>query len=261
MKQIFFLTGIAICFTILSLEKSFAQTAFVGSAKAYTTAASVSNKLEDSLKKEFKDKNFSWPPKSVYIRSFKYDRVLEVWVQGKTTDSFRLFKAYNVCMQSGSIGPKREEGDNQVPEGFYYINEFNAKSTYHMALGLNYPNASDRVLCNGKRPGGNIYIHGSCVSVGCIAIQDAPVEEVFLIASQARTSGQEFIPVHVFPVKYDVPNSLEYLTRSLAGNQADHKDILSIKAVFDYFQKSKQLPIIMINSKGNYVINSDNTDK
>ena len=126
-----------------------------------------------------------------------------------------------------------------------------------MALGINYPNASDRFLCNPKKPGGNIYIHGDCVSVGCIAIQDAPVEEVFFIAAQAKASGQEFVPVHVFPVKYDVPNSLEYLTNSVIGLQADHNYILNIKNVFDYFQKYKKLPVILVNKKGDYVINAD----
>ena len=243
-------------FTFFATAQIVAQGTFVPAQKTYVNSNSVATALEDSIKKDFKSKNFSWPPQAVYIRSFKHDRKLELWVIAKPGDSiFSLYKTYNICMQSGSIGPKREEGDNQVPEGFYYINEFKPKSNYHMSLGLNYPNASDKFLCNGKKPGGNIYIHGSCVSVGCIAIQDAPVEEVFFIASQAKASGQEFIPVHVFPVKYDVPGSLEYLTNAATGPQADHKYILNIKSVFDYFQKNKKLPVIMINKKGDYVIN------
>ena len=158
-------------------------------------------------------------------------------------------------MQSGSIGPKRSEGDNQVPEGFYYVNEFNPRSTYHLALGLNYPNTSDKVLSDVKRPGGDIYIHGNCVSVGCIAIQDAPIEEVYTLASIARTNGQDFVPVHIYPVNYGVKKSLDFLSSSIKGKQAVNKSILNIKAVYDYFEKRKRLPVILINNKGDYMLN------
>ena len=234
---------------------SFAQNSAVEKQRIYNGTTTTFQKLEDSVKKQFVSKNLTWPPQSVYIRSFKYDRILELWVKSNSEDSFTLFKTYKVCMQSGSIGPKRSEGDNQVPEGFYYINEFNPKSNYHLALGLNYPNVSDKLLCSTKNPGGDIYIHGNCVSTGCIAIQDMPIEEVYLITSQSRSNGQDFIPVHIFPVKYDVKKSLNYLTESIKGSQVVHKYILNLKAVFDYFEKSKQLPLIMVNKKGDYVIN------
>jgi murein L,D-transpeptidase YafK len=213
------------------------------------------DKLKDTLKKEFEVKKLAWPPQNIYIRSFKYDRLLELWVKNKTDESYTLFKSYKVCMQSGSIGPKRAEGDKQVPEGFYYVNEFNANSNYHLSLGLNYPNAADKILSDAKRPGGDIYIHGKCVSTGCIAIQDNAIEEVYLIAEQAKTNGQDFIPVHIFPVKYDVPQSLNYLTETVQGSQSVLKFILSVKAVFDYFEEKKQIPVILVNKKGDYVIN------
>ncbi|MBK8610626.1 MAG: L,D-transpeptidase family protein [Chitinophagaceae bacterium] len=255
MKRTVQLYSLVFSFALLTWGNCFAQNSFVQTTKFYTNSGVSNNRLEDSLKKEFENKNLSWPPQSVYIRSFKYDRILEIWVKKNDADSFSLFKSYNVCMQSGGIGPKRSEGDNQVPEGFYYINEFNAKSNYHLALGLNYPNSSDKVLSDSKKPGGEIYIHGSCVSTGCIAIQDMPIEEVYLIASKATAGGQDFIPVHIFPVKYSVQKSLDYLTRSIKGNQANHKYTLNIKAVFDYFEKNKQLPIIMVNKNGDYLIN------
>jgi murein L,D-transpeptidase YafK len=158
-------------------------------------------------------------------------------------------------MPSGSIGPKRLEGDKQVPEGFYYINEFNSRSNYHLALGINYPNASDKVLSDANKPGGDIYIHGSCVSTGCIAIQDYPIEEVYTIASVVKSNGQDFIPVHIFPVNYGVKKSLDYLTESIKGKQAVSKSIINIKAAYDYFEKNKKLPIIIVNNKGEYILN------
>ncbi len=254
-RTLLFRLGLLCFFTIFSTGLLFSQTSVVEGKAVYAKTTSGFSRLEDSLKKEFQEKNLNWPPQAVYIRSFKYDKSMELWVKNNKEDSFSLFKTYYVCMQSGGIGPKRSEGDGQVPEGFYYINEFNPNSNYHLSLGLNYPNSSDKVLSDAKKPGGNIYIHGNCVSVGCIAIQDAPVEEVYFIASKAKSSGQDFIPVHIFPVKYDVQKSLDYLTASIKGNQVVHKYILNTKAVFDYFQKNKQLPVILINKKGDYLIN------
>lgn len=253
MKHSQCLGGILVCIAIFFANNLFAQTSFT-EPKNYSKN-SPSNKLEDSLKKQFKEKKLAWPPQSVYVRSFKHDRVLELWVKNKNVDSFTLFKTYKVCMQSGGIGPKRSEGDNQVPEGFYYINEYNSKSTYHLALGLNYPNASDKVLCDQKKPGGDIYIHGNCVSTGCIAIQDYPIEEVYTLASIAKANGQDFVPVHIYPVNYGVKKSLDYLTESIKGKSAVNKSILGIKSVYDYFQKQKKLPIIIVNKKGEYILN------
>ena len=167
-----------------------AQNAYVGIEKSSYKMSGIFSRMEDSVKKQFENQKLSWPPQALYIRSFKYDRQLEVWVKGDSKESFRLFKTYKVCMQSGTMGPKRMEGDYQVPEGFYQINEFNPNSNYHLSLGINYPNASDRILSDAERPGNSIYIHGNCVSTGCIAISDVPIEELYIIASNVRAQGQ-----------------------------------------------------------------------
>lgn len=160
-------------------------------------------------------------------------------------------------MQSGTMGPKRMEGDYQVPEGFYYINEFNPNSNYHLALGLNYPNTADKIISDSLhlRPGNNIYIHGDCVSTGCIPISDEPIEEVFLLASYVKTQGQDFISVHVFPVRYNVKKSFQYLAQATKDNQPLQQFAVTLKNAYDYFEDKKQLPVIMINRQGQYVIN------
>ncbi len=215
----------------------------------------VVGKLEDSLKRQFEKQKLAWPPQAIYLRSFKYDRQLEVWVKSTAKEGYKLFKTYKVCQQSGSTGPKRVEGDYQVPEGFYYINEFNPNSNYHLALGLNYPNASDRILADANRPGSAIYIHGNCVSTGCIPITDAPIEELYFLANNVRNQGQEFIPVHVFPVKYNVKSSKDFLDVAMKDNVGLQQFNKNIKEVFDYFEYKKELPIIMVNKKGEYVLN------
>ncbi len=242
--------GIA-CFSFVALS----QNAVNAIQKASYKVPGIINRVEDTLKKQFEKQHLTWPPEALYIRSFKYDRQLEIWVKNSNKESYKLFKTYKICMQSGTMGPKRVEGDYQIPEGFYQITDFNPNSNYHLSLGLNYPNASDRILSDPQRPGGSIYIHGNCVSTGCIAISDEPIEEVYALASNVKAKGQEFIPVHVFPVKYSVKKSMEYLNSTIKDNTYLQQFNKNIKEVYEYFEIKKQLPVIMVNKKGEYVLN------
>lgn len=253
MKKFFLhLCTIALLITVSFSLK--AQSNYVSLQAATSKVLSTYSKVEDSLRKQFESKKIAWPPQQVYVRSFKYDRQVEVWVKGNDEDPFKLFKTYRMCMQSGTLGPKRMEGDYQMPEGFYYINEFKPNSNFHLALGLNYPNASDRMLSDSHRPGGDIYIHGGCVSTGCIAISDQPIEELYVLTTHAKEQGQEFIPVHVFPVKYNVKKSFEYLAQATKENQSLQKFAISLKSAFDKFEEKKQLPLILVNKKGEYIV-------
>jgi murein L,D-transpeptidase YafK len=180
---------------------------------------------------------------------------LEVWVKDEMNDPFKLFKTYKVCVLAGTLGPKRMEGDYQVPEGFYYINEFNPKSNYYLSLGLNYPNISDMAQSDSLRPGGGIYIHGSCVSVGCIPITDEGIDELYILAALAKNQGQEYIPVHIFPIRYNVPKSVNYLSNLSKDDPALKKFAAKLEDAFDYFDKYKQLPVIMISDNGDYIVN------
>jgi murein L,D-transpeptidase YafK len=152
------------------------------------------------------------------------------------------------------MGPKRMQGDYQVPEGFYYINEFNPNSAYHLALGLNYPNASDKILSDPLRPGNGIYIHGSCVSVGCIPVNDSDIEEIYIIASAAKASGEDFIPVHIFPVRYNKKKSLEFYNNYISNNAAMEKFGSQLRAAYDQFEATKEIPIVLVDRDGDYVI-------
>jgi murein L,D-transpeptidase YafK len=234
---------------------------FADAQNSYIRASSVSLKMsgplgarESALQKEFKAKGLEWPARYVFMRSFKYDGQLEVWVKSEAKDKYKLFKTYKVCLQSGAMGPKRIQGDYQVPEGFYYINEFNPNSAYHLALGLNYPNASDKILSDPLRPGNGIYIHGSCVSVGCIPVTDQDIEEIYIIASAAKASGEDFIPVHIFPVQYNRKKSLEFYNNYIRNNPSLQQFGLQLRAAYDKFEATKEVPIVLVDSKGDYVI-------
>lgn len=247
----FFFYLIAIFFVPVNSQ---AQNSFVSRERSSFKLAGIFNSKEDTLEKEFAAKGLQWPARYVYIRSFKYDEQLEVWVKNTAREKYKLFKTYKICMQSGTMGPKRLQGDYQVPEGFYYINEFNPHSNYHLALGLNYPNASDKILSDSLRPGNAIYIHGSCVSVGCIPVTDDEIEEIYIIASYAKANGEDFIPVHVFPIKYNVKKSMEYFRIIAKNNPTLQKFELQLKNAYDKFEETRQLPVVLIDREGDYVI-------
>ncbi len=230
------------------------QNSFVDYQKSFAKVADVFRRKEDTLRRQFEAKGLKWPAKYIYIRSFKYDSQLEVWVKNSTREPFKLFKTFKICAMAGSLGPKRMSGDYQVPEGFYYINEFKPNSAYHLSLGLNYPNASDKMLSDSLYPGGDIFIHGSCVTEGCIPITNDQIEDLYVITSYARAMGQDYIPVHIFPIQFNNPRSVSYLERFLKIYR-NYKPLAdNLEAAYTYFEKNKQVPVVMINTKGEYLV-------
>ena len=141
-----------------------------------------------------------YPPRELFLRAFKREAELEVWGR-EDRGKFRRIGLFAVTASSGQPGPKRREGDLQVPEGCYRINVFNPESSFHLSLGIDYPNASDRILSDAKNPGFDIYIHGGAVSIGCLPLGDDGIDEVFLLAQDVKTRGQIDIPVHIFPAR------------------------------------------------------------
>jgi len=134
----------------------------------------------------------------VFIRIFKRERRLEVFLQETGRDTYRLFRRYQICAISGELGPKQVEGDQQAPEGFYSLTQerLNPWSNYHLSMNLGYPNQLDRAL---GRTGAYLMIHGDCVSEGCFAITDQHIEQVYYLVAAALSNGQAEVPVHIFP--------------------------------------------------------------
>jgi murein L,D-transpeptidase YafK len=242
-------------FSTISLiaQTSVSTINFINYQRSFPKVSDMMKRKEDTLMKQFQDKGLTWPAKYLYIRSFKYDSEMELWVKNKKEEKYKLFKTYKICALAGTLGPKRLAGDYQVPEGFYYINEFNPRSLYHLALGLNYPNASDKLLGDISQPGGDIYIHGSCVTTGCIPITDDQIEEVYIIAAHAKDLGEDFIPVHIFPVNFKNQRSVIYLNRYLQSFSENTVFEKSMKNAFFYFEKYHQMPLVLTNNKGEYV--------
>ena len=135
----------------------------------------------------------------VFFRLIKTSRALEVWARNQGEVAFQLLRTYPLAATSGTLGPKRRAGDEQVPEGFYTIDRFNPQSAFHLSLGLDYPTPDDILASGVADPGGDIFLHGSNVTVGCLPLTDAGIEEVYLLAVAARAAGQARLAVHIFP--------------------------------------------------------------
>src|ERR1051326_4379541 len=141
----------------------------------------------DRLKDKIIDKNSV----NIFIRVFKKEKRLEVWARSPHQNVFLLLHNYDICASSGDLGPKRSAGDGQVPEGFYTIDRFNPYSNFYLSLGVSYPNKSDRILGNKSNYGGDIFIHGSCVTIGCMPLTDDKIKELYILAlerSEEHTS-------------------------------------------------------------------------
>jgi murein L,D-transpeptidase YafK len=134
----------------------------------------------------------------IFIRIFKESRELELWMKARGDKRYKLWMRWPIPGLSGHLGPKLEEGDYQVPEGFYEVNAhaLNPLSICHLAFNTGYPNAFDQSL---GRTGSWIMVHGGHGSVGCFAMSDPVIEEIYLIAEAALKNGQHSFPVHVFP--------------------------------------------------------------
>lgn len=139
----------------------------------------------------------------VVLRLFKEDGELELWMQGGTT--FELVATYPICAWSGDLGPKLREGDGQSPEGFYLAsrNQLKPDSSYYRAINIGFPNAYDKSL---GRTGSYLMIHGDCVSIGCYAMTDAGIDDIYTTVEQALANGQSAIPIHIFPFRMTAEN-------------------------------------------------------
>ncbi len=148
-----------------------------------------------------------YPPPELLLRAFKEESQLELWA-GKAGEPLTRVHTFKVCAKSGTLGPKRARGDGQVPEGVYAISTLNPASNFHLSLKIDYPNAADRKL-GAKDPGGEIFIHGSCVTIGCLPLEDEPVERLFLAVKDARARYGRPVQVQLFPRRLEGPAALE----------------------------------------------------
>ena len=180
----------------------------------------------------------------VFIRIFKEEKELEVWLQGEE-GAFRLFKTYAICAYSGDPGPKISQGDGQTPEGFYFVTaeRLNPWSRFHLSFDIGFPNRFDRAH---GRTGSALMVHGNCVSIGCYAMTDGGIEEIYTVAEAALAGGQRFFRVHAFPFRM----TRENMARHSGARWSEFWR--NLKQGYDHFETDKRPPDASVR-EGRYV--------
>jgi murein L,D-transpeptidase YafK len=171
-------------------------------------ASDVRNVIWPGLQKELNDKSFDKNYR-VYLRIIKQNELFEIWL--KKGPRYELFKRYNICYYSGGLGTKTRSGDNKSPEGFYSITpkQLNPVSNYHLAVNIGYPNKLETLK---GYTGNAIMIHGSCASIGCYAMTNPGIEEIYTLIYKAFESGQTEISLAIFPFRMDKDHLKEATT-------------------------------------------------
>jgi murein L,D-transpeptidase YafK len=187
----------------------------------------------------------------IFIRIFKSELTLELWM--RQGERFVLFERYPICFLSGGLGPKVKQGDAQAPEGFYRVSREQMKpdSKYHRAFNLGYPNAYDRAH---GRTGAFLMVHGACVSIGCYAMTNGVMDELWDLINAAFDGGQSHFAVHVFPFP---------LTEARLAAYSGHRWAefwRQLKPGYDAFE-AKRLPPRISLCKGSYVVDASDADR
>jgi murein L,D-transpeptidase YafK len=144
----------------------------------------------------------------ILIRAYKKESEIEVWKQAKDGQYVHV-KTYPVCRWSGQLGPKKREGDRQVPEGFYTVTaaQMNPNSAYWLSFNVGYPNPMERQL---GRTGGDIMVHGTCSSRGCFAMTNEQIEEIYAVMREALNGGQKQVQFQSYPFRMTAENMAKF---------------------------------------------------
>lgn len=233
---------IAITFLIVISNICFSET-IPTSARSEKATANVKPKLISQLQPLGLE--YGSP---IYIRIFKQSSELELWV--KKRDAYELFKTYKICTYSGGLGPKTRQGDNQAPEGFYFVKpgNLNPWSRFHLSFNLGYPNSYER---QHGYTGSALMVHGSCVSIGCYAMTDGYITEIYAMAQAAFEAGQPFFRVHAFPFRMENDAVAAYKTHKW------YSFWLNLKEGYDLFANNKIPPNVNVEN-GRYVFSGGN---
>jgi len=242
-----------ILFYMLSLLMINEEMSFKEDQLRYPRVRTAYSEKGEFIEALLKDHKLAKEDIYLFIRAIKDVEILEVWVSGINHSMYSKLIEYPFCSSSGELGPKRMQGDGQIPEGYYYIDRFNPASNFYLSLGINYPNRSDKIKGNSVSPGGDIFIHGSCVTIGCIPITDEKIKELYILAVEARNNGQLRIPVHIFPSRMDADGL--HLLKHKFQDEERVSFWNQLSEGYMYFENHLKIPEVSISQDGEYMIN------
>lgn len=246
-----FSKSIAFIFLAATLLSFGVQSDFLTQQKKFSRVRSAVTEKQIFIDKKLKENNIALNKLNVLFVAYKDNELFEVYGKQQQETTYKKLLTYEICNRSGQLGPKRKQGDGQVPEGFYHIDRFNPASNFYLSLGLNYPNLSDKRKSTSSNLGGDIFIHGNCVTIGCMPMTDDKIKEIYLLAVHAKNNGQHTIPVYVFPFQMTDQNFNSYKTK-----YASNKPLLAfwanLKVGYDRFMQSKKALTVQVAENGAY---------
>jgi len=217
----------------------------------FSRVRTAAQEKDDGIRRMFEEKKLTYPPQAILFRAFKKEAQLELWASDSPGKELTLVHTYAICATSGVLGPKRKFGDVQVPEGFYELDWFNPQSNFYLSLHISYPNSADRILGSRANPGGDIFLHGNCVTIGCIPITDDGIKEVYWLAVQVHGTGQRHIPIEIFPARLT-----EEGFSSLKRSHLNQPELLAfwgnLREGFDLFERDHRSLKVTVASDGIY---------
>jgi murein L,D-transpeptidase YafK len=172
-----------------------AMSSHISSKSVDKAIALYSLKKEPELISMFKRAKVQYPPKQIALLAFKKEQHIELWAKDKS-DAWKFIHTYPLTAFSGNLGPKLKERDGQIPEGIYRLTMFNPYSTMHLSIMIDYPNGFDRAQAfsdGRKNLGGDIFLHGKDKSVGCLAVGDRAIEQLFLLVRRVGLNNTQVI--------------------------------------------------------------------
>ena len=221
---------------------------FLDEQLQYTRVNAAYKEKKPIIAEKLQSMDLSLKNVKVMIKAYKYEQNVKIYVQSKSEKVWRVYKEFPFNCTSGELGPKRQEGDYQIPEGYYKVNHFNPYSNFHLSLGVSYPNKADKIKSPHKNKGGAIYMHGGCATIGCIPIEDEPIKEVYILSVLAKNNGQSKVPIHIFPFEYT-----QEKFDSAIKLYPEHENFwTNIYEIEKKFEESKVAPKVGINSSGEY---------
>jgi len=238
--------------TIICCNNSvFAQQDFLSQQKKNARVRTAISEKKQNIAENLNKNGLASDNLHILIVAYKAEKQLEIYAKKKNETIYKLIAVYDVCASSGELGPKRVQGDGQVPEGFYKIDRFNPNSSFYLSLGINYPNQSDKKKSNATNLGGDIFIHGSCVTIGCLPMTDDKIKEIYLYAIFARNNEQNNIPVYIFPFRM-TDNTFQTYKKRYSKNQDLITFWTNLKSGYDKFVLEKKELNETVDKLGNY---------
>ncbi len=249
------------------------------------SASFIKSRLEKLIGRSMKEKceeiGIKYPPNFVLYRAFKHEKEFEIWAGNNRTDTLKLLATIPICAVDNIPGPKLQRGDGKTPEGYYNCSMMYGSSYGFMWIKLNYSEIDNfGVPQNGSSfklfadypyqidknrtrkhvgavsPGGEICLHGNCVTAGCISFENRNFLPVFLTSAHHNKKYYGHPKIHIFPFRFTQELKIQQSKKVTSNMKSE--DLINfwddIELGYKLFNKThKAIKVTFSGNKYNFV--------